>query len=297
MASVDIRDKRFRYETDLKQLYDDIVRTAHIAEVPCNEEITKKVLDTYHDFFAGSSVAFRTTTHEVEKRELHVRYIELGVPHDPYLMALSKGLLQKQHHPIYALLGEFQSRFPVLGYGVDFDVNYGLEKIWLFFPHTPRSVEEITSLPSVPNSIENYAEYFAAYDLSGINVFGLDYRHKSVNVYFPMRNHGGFPPQRVASMIRKVGFQVPTEEMLHYCSMADPVYYTFGWDSSDVKRACFAVVTSDHALVPTHLDPLIERFVAQVPFAGNGRTFIFNITFGPAGNYIKIENDYTECKW
>jgi len=297
MASVDKKYTGFRHKTDLKQLYDDIIKTAQIADVPYNTDIIWRILNTYRDFFSGSSVAFRTTTKAKDKRGLNVRYIELGVPHDPYLIALSEGLIEKQGHPIDDLLSEIQSQYPILGYGVDFEVSYGLEKIWPFFPHTPQLLEAICSLYCLPDGIRNYADYFARYDLAQVNVFALDYRHKSINLYFPMETPGLLPPHKIAAMIADLEFDVPPQEVLGYCSWANPVYYTFSWDSPRIERLCFAVVTPNLGDIPIHLDPLIERFTAQVPFAGNARTFIYNITLARRGSYIKIENDYTECKW
>jgi len=297
MVNVDKKYTGFRYKTDLKQLYDAIIQTAHIADVPYNTDIIWRVLNAYPDFFSGSSIAFRTTTKAKEKRGLNVRYIELGVPHDPYLIALSEGLITKQGHPIDDFLSEIQSQYSIRGYGVDFEVNYGFEKIWSFFPDAPQPIEAIYSLSSLPDSIRNYADYFAKYELATVNVFGLDYRHNSMNLYFPMERPGAFPPHKIASMIEDLELEIPTQEILEYCSIANPVYYTFSWDSSKIERLCFAVVTSDLSLIPVHLDPVIARYTAQAPFAGNARTFIFNITFGSSEDYIKIENDYTECKW
>jgi hypothetical protein len=287
----------FRYKTDLQQLCDDIVKTAYIADVPYDLDTIWRVLNTYKDFFAGSSVAFRTTTKAKEHRGLNVRYVELGVQHDPYRMALSDGLLVRQAHPMDDLLPEFQSRFPILGYGVDFEVTYGLEKIWTFFSYVRQTVESLFSLSNLPDGIRDYAAYFARHDLRSINVLGIDYRHRSMNLYFPMEEPNSFPQDKIAAMIADLNFEVPPEEILTYCSMANPVYFTFSWDTSRIERICFAIVTSDHKLIPRHLDPLIERFFVNVPFSNSDRTFIFNPTFSPNGYYLKIENDYTPCKW
>ena len=184
----------FKHKTDLNQLYEDIIKTTHIVDVPYNKEIIWKVLNTFQDFFSGSSVAFKTTTKPKEKRGLNVRYVELGVPHDPYVIALSAGLITKRGHPIDDLLPEIQSQFPIHGYGVDFEVSYGLEKIWPLFPHAPQPIERVYSLFSVPDSIRNYVDYFARHDLAFVNILGLDYRHKTINVYFPMERPGALRP-------------------------------------------------------------------------------------------------------
>ncbi|HMB22419.1 MAG TPA: aromatic prenyltransferase, partial [Anaerolineales bacterium] len=90
----------FRHKTDLETLYTDIVKAAEISEVAYDSNIIHKVLNVYKDFFSGSTITFTTNTVPKEKRRLAVRYVEFQVPHDPYTMALSAGLLETQGHPI-----------------------------------------------------------------------------------------------------------------------------------------------------------------------------------------------------
>jgi hypothetical protein len=285
----------FTHNTDLQRLYDDIEKTAEIAEVPCiDKDAIHNVLNVYKDFFAGSAISIRTSTKPKEKRGLNVRYFEHEVLHDPFRIAVDAGLIEKNGHPVIALLPELQARFPMDGYGgygVDFGVEYGFEKIWSFF-NGAQPIEEVYKIPCLPDSLKAYADYFAKYDLKGVRLFGLDYRNKSTNIYFFATDLNPLTMDTVTGMIQDLGFKLPSQELLEHCIRGVPIYFTFTWESPKVERLCFCT----HALqdqVPVHLDPLIARYVAEVPILSQHRLFIYNITLARDGNSIKIENDYT----
>ena len=282
----------FRHATDLDRLSCDIVAAAELAHAPYDREVIRRGLQAYGSFFAGSPVSFRTSTKKGPERRLNVRYVELGVPHDPYATALAEGFIRHEGHPLDNLLPEIQATYPVVGYGVDLEVAYGLEKIWPFFPHLPQPAARAYAMPSLPDAVKAQAGYFEKYGLEDFSLFALDYRNRTINLYFMVRP-GHLAPETIAGMIGDLGFQVPGQEILGYCSMAIPVYFTFSWDSPRVERLCFATVAFDERMLPTHLHPLIDRYCAGAPFAGPQRTFIFNLTFTRKGDFIKIENDYT----
>lgn len=282
----------FRHQTDLKRLHADILTAARIAAAPYDAERLWELLTAYADFFSGSSVSFRTSTRAPEQRELNVRYVELDVPHDPYLVALAQGFISRGGHPIDELMPEVQASYPILGYGVDVGAAYGLEKIWPFFPHQPQPVERVYSMCHMPASIKNYAPFFARYDLRVISLFGIDYRSRTVNLYF-MKPPGFFTAETILRMTADLGLTLERQELPRYCSMAIPIYLTFSWNSPHVERLCFAAVAPELQLVPTHLDPVIADYVNGAPFASRRRVFIFNVTFTRHGDFVKIENDYT----
>jgi hypothetical protein len=132
----------------------------------------------------------------------------------------------------------------------------------------------------------------ARYDLTDVAILGVDYRRRTVNLYF-LKPPGYFAPERLRHMAGDFGFDPPGEEWLRHAAMAVPIYFTFSWISPDVERLCFAAVAPTPHDVPVHLDPLIERYVAGAPFATPRKLFIYNMTLARGGNFIKIENDYT----
>jgi len=280
-----------RLTTGLERLYEDVEAAAELAGASCIRETTWGLLKAYRKFFMTSAVSFRTSTRAPEKRGLNVRYVELDTPEDPHPIARAEGFLSRTGHPLDDLLPEIQRQFPILGYGLDFGVSYGLEKIWAFFPHRPQPIEKVRSLPSIPESVWAHARYFARFGLNDLSLFALDYRNRTVNLYF-MRAPGSFSTGRLAELIGELGFEVPGEELLQHCTRSVPIYFTFTWDSPRVERLCFGVITSGPGQVPTHFHPLIERYTAGVPFATESRKFIYSVTLSRGEAFIKIENDY-----
>lgn len=282
----------FRLNTNLQQLHDDIIKTCEISEAPYNSEAIWGVLNPYQDLFKGATISFRTTTKS--KRAVNVRYVELIVPHDPFRTALQAGLIKKEGHPVENLIPEIQAQFTMdgwAGYGVDFGANNGLEKIWTFF-NGSQPIEEVYQLPSLPDSVKAHADYFAKYNLNDVRLIGMDYRNKSVNIYFFASEIKGFSPDVVVGMCKDLGFNVPSQELVGYCLQSLPIYYTFTWDSPRAERLCFCA----HGMggeIPVHLHPVIERYVANAPILTPYRPFFFNVTMARDGDFIKIENDYT----
>lgn len=283
----------FRHKNDLETLYADIVKAAEIAEVAYDSNIIHKVLGVYKDFFSGSTITFTTNTVPKEKRRLAVRYVEFQVPHDPYAIALSAGLLKTQGHPIENLQLEIQDQEDIIGYGTDLVVDYGIAKIWSFLKQHPAIDTLCSRLPSLPESVRQHLAFFEKYGLKYVTLFGLDFRNKTANIYFMIKKPGLFPPGKVAALLEELCLKVPAQEMLEHCAKAMICYFTFTWDSPQIERACFGVTESDATRIPTHLDPLLKKYVDHAPILTNERKFIYNITPSRQSIYIKIENDYT----
>src|SRR5512133_136526 len=131
-----------KLENDLQQFFRDIQVAAGVAGVPYNEAVIQKNLMAYEDYFRTSPTALRTTTKPPEKRDLSVRYMQAAIPHDPFAIALEKGLLTCQGHPIEEAAAELQARFNICGQGVDFSVDHGFEKTWPIF-NPALSVDDI----------------------------------------------------------------------------------------------------------------------------------------------------------
>jgi hypothetical protein len=277
-------------KTDLEQLVRDIKCTAELSEAPYDEKAVKQVITVYKEFFTNAAISFVTNTRPKEKRHLAVRYVDIQVPHDPYAMALENGLLHRQGHPIDDLFNEIRSKYQILGYGVDLAVHRGLSKIWVFLRDLPL-IEDVLTLSTLPNSLKQQAKYFAKHDLKYVSLFALDYVSKSVNIYF-MKRPGTLSPTGVTGMLEDAGLTVPEAAVFEHCLRGATIYPTFTWESDKIERMCFGAIAPVPEMVPTHLDPLIARYVANVPFACPQHLFIYSITTSRNGSFIKIENDY-----
>jgi hypothetical protein len=292
MSQGDNAQPGFMHRTNLQRMYDDIVKTAEIAHVSYNQEAIQRVFDVFRPYFSGSAISFVTNTRPREERHLSVRYVEIQVPHNAYDIAVEHGLVAREGHPIDNLVPDLRSKYSILGYGVDLAVDYGLAKIWQFLRALP-PVEEVSATPSLPAGIGQHMAYFSEYDLRHVSLFAMDYQRKTTNIYFMVKEPGLFPPAKVAGMFEDLGFAVPSDELLQHCSRAVTIYYTFNWDSPEIERICFGTIAPQPSLIPTHLHPLLKRYVEQVPCLSKDRVFIYSVTLARNDTFIKIENDYT----
>lgn len=277
--------------TNLEQMYNDIERASGIAGVPYNRDVIRSVLEAYKDFFSGSPVSFATNTRPLEERKLLVGYIDLQIPHDPFRTALEKGFIITGNHPIYELLMEIRSRFPLMGHGIGLEVSRGLVKISPFV--SPQPVEKVLQITSLPRSVRDYFPYFYRHNLEVFYLFELDYLNKGVNIYFKIKGPGQLTIQQVTDMLTGLDFEIPPSEILEYCTRASVISPTFSWDSDDITQLCFGVTAQGAHLVPTHLDPLLDIYTRQAPILSEQRKFIYSLTIERRVHYIKIENDYT----
>jgi 6-linalyl-2-O,3-dimethylflaviolin/7-geranyloxy-5-hydroxy-2-methoxy-3-methylnaphthalene-1,4-dione synthase len=278
---------------DIASLFRDIQHTARVAEVPCQADKVRPILEAYQDYFTCAAVALRTTNKPPGQRELSVRYIDIEQPHDPYAIALEHGFLTETGHPIDRFFRDVDAHYPILGYGIDLGVGHGFEKVWpLFSAALP--IEDAYALPSMPASVQRYDDYFKTYDLRLFSLFAIDYWHKTMNIYFPVKKPGAYPPDRVAEMIADLGCQVPDDEELALNAQTGIIYLTFSWDSDRCERLSFGVPHVPKAQFPTHLDPVFARLFDDTPVRADEARGAFMTAYAPDNrDYLKIEIDYT----
>ncbi len=282
----------FKCNNDLNQMVKDILKLGVLTGVKCNEDAIWKGLNAYKKFFSGSPVSIRTTTKPVENRDVSVRYVEMMIVHDPdpYTVAINEGLIEKNGHAIHKMILEVFDTFDILGYGVDLDARNGLSKIWPFI--VPGPIDSIFSMKYIPQSMKTYEEYFKKHKLFVFAVFAFDFLHETTNIYFMLRDPSTATPEKCKALVKDIGFEIASEEIMERCCQAAHLNYTFSWDSSRIERLCFGIACHDSKQVPTHFHPLIKKYVEESPFQSEMRKFIYGITFTPNGLYYKIENDY-----
>lgn len=281
-------------QLDLERLSRDIATTAALCDVPYKEDVIRTILEVYEDYFLSAAVSFRTTNRPAGKRDLSIRYVDVQNPQgDPYDRALKHGFLTQEGHPIENLIPDAKTAYPILGYGIDLGASHGFEKIWpLFSEAIP--IEKAYDLPAMPDSVRNYADYFAKYDLNLFSLFAVDYWHKTMNIYFPIKDPTPYPPERIAAMIADLGFQVPSQEELELNAQTGIIYYTFSWDSPHCERLSYGVPHMLERDFPTHLDPLFARLYQEAPTLTDEPRCAFMTAYGPNNSdYLKIEIDYT----
>lgn len=270
---------------DLESVYAATAETARALDVPCDRERLWPILRAYEPGFTGAAVALRTTT---RGGGLSVRFFGPTFDPDPYLLALDRNFTATADHPVDRLHQEIQDRGSVLFRGVDVGVTSGFAKIWsIYSGDGSKSVAEMSRTPAMPSSVGGNLDYFARHGLDTITGIAVDYRSRSVNVYFPFTG-----PRDPEPMIEDLGLRVPGDDVLDLCRQAFSVYFTFTWDSPDIERVCFPVRAPEPHLVPTHLDPLLARFVKGARFHRDDHAYCYAIAPSRHGTYYKVENFY-----
>ncbi len=275
----------------LEVLFRDIEAAAQICEVEPLEDQYVPVMRTYEPFFTGAAVAMRTTSHPAGKRDLDIRYVDTVQGYDPYPVAVEKGFLTPDGHPIYDLLPALNEAISFCGYGIDVSVTHGMRKIWPFMK-ARTTIEEVCRIPALPDSVRNAMDYYKKYDLSTVSLLALDYLSRTVNLYCFTGGRELFTPQKVAGQIADAGFLVPPEDEVLTNATAASIYLTFNWDSPDIVRLSYVLpVPLEH--VPLKLPEHLTRFIAEAPTYADERRYIYNTAYAHGEVYTKMELDYT----
>jgi hypothetical protein len=278
---------------ELAGLYSGIEESARLLDVVCSRDKVWPILTTYGDALAQAVIAFRVATGARHVGELDCRFT---IPNDvdPYALALSNGFITETGHPIGALLSDIRERCPIDCYGIDFGVVGGFKKIWPFFPpYDLQMLPRLAGIPSMPRGLAENASFFSRHRLGDkISLIGIDYQHRTVNVYFGELPAECLEPKTIGSMLREAGLPAPSEQMLRLVREAFGIYVTLSWDSPRIERICFAVMTPDPIALPVRIEPKIEQFVRNVPYADVGRKFVYAVTASTDGEYYKLQSYY-----
>lgn len=273
---------------ELEDLYSAIEASAALVDVACSRDQAWPILTAY-DAARQDVIAFRVATDARNDGDFNCRFsLPEGV--DPYAVALSNGFTNQTSHPVGTLLSEIHERFPINSSGVDFGVVRGFRKIWVYFPDGAfQRLSGFLDIPSMPGSLAENVEVFARHGLDDrVDVFGIDYHHKTVNLYFP----GPPDPETARSLHRDVGLPEPSEQMLKFCERAFGYYTTLSWDSPKIERISFGAKSQDPLALPIRLGPKIEHFVKNVSYGVNDPKLIYAAMTSAGEEYYKLQAYY-----
>lgn len=204
-----------------------------------------------------------------------------------------KYLEDAQYQPAYKLLEG------MIVDGCDFNTNGGLCKIWAYTNMDP--IEKLLENPYLPEGVHANADLLRALGLNSYFFLAADFEKNSSNVYFPWQ-----PKQRntewVTSFSEAVGnsiSDVALQGILETCEDTIGIGITFNWDSNEIQRACF-YNTSPSAAAPALDDStreIREKIRTEMPTLLHEPSFFYNWSIGKAGEFAKIEKDYSGDFW
>ncbi|MBU3063015.1 hypothetical protein KO481_15965 [Nocardia sp. NEAU-G5] len=276
----------------LDRLRQDLREFARLSEARYVPAAVDPVLDALAELWTSSWIGVRTTTHPVGQREVSARLMNSSPTADPVGTLRDAGLLTFTGHPMEKLLTEIPAAVPVR-WGVDLAVATGVQKIWLVFPEL-LTVRRMLGFSGVPAAAGTHAEHLTRYG-GDIGMMAIDFVSHTMNWYSRVLTPGELTPSDIVTILRELNFAPAADEELALFARTFNAYRTFSWNSPDIQRICFPV-RSDAAGFPTHLDPVLERFVTGAPYADTGpRGFVFYTAYGPTGRYYKVQADYTSA--
>jgi hypothetical protein len=273
---------------ELAALYSAIEESARLVDVACSRDQAWPILTAY-DAASQEVIAFRVASDTRHGGDFNCRFsLRTGV--DPYAVALSEGLTTETDHPVGTLLADLQERCPIDSSGVDFGVVGGFRKIWVYFPAGEfQRLAGLVDLPSMPRSLAENVGVFARHDLDDrVDVVGIDYHDRTVNLYFP----GPPDPETARSLHRDIGLPEPSEQMLKFCAAAFGFYTTLSWDSPSIERISFGAKSQDPLALPVRLGPKIEHFVKSVPYGVDDPKLVYAAMTSTGAEYYKLQSYY-----
>ncbi|MFF2188854.1 aromatic prenyltransferase [Streptomyces sp. NPDC058155] len=287
--------------TELADLYSAIEESARLLDVPYAQDKVRSVLTAYEEVLANTPIAFRMGTGQRYSNDVDWRFPVPTDGVDPYTTALAHGLLESTDHPIASLFLEVAERCETTFYGVDFGAATGLKKLYLAFPADDMEpLSTLLDLPSMPRSVAENYDFFVRHGMDGkqMPMFSMDYRHRTVNLYFNALSPETLAPQSVRSIFRDLELPEPSEQLLKLSGRAFGFYATLGWDSPKIERSAFSILVKDPADLPVPMEPEIEKFLAGIRRQAADDKFLYYVAMSSTGEEIyKFQSYYQFQPW
>ncbi|MFI5687594.1 aromatic prenyltransferase [Streptomyces sp. NPDC051636] len=278
---------------DVERVYAAMEEAAGLLGVTCARDKVYPLLTAFQDKLTEGVVVFSMAS---GRRATELDFsISVPASHgDPYATVVEKGLFPDTGHPVDDLLADTQKHLPVSLFAIDGEATGGFKKTYAFFPTDDMpGVAQLSAIPSMPSSVAENAELFARYGLDKVQMTSMDYKKRQVNLYFSDLDRKHLEPESVLALVRELGLHVPTELGLEFCKRSFAVYPTLSWDTGKIDRLCFAVISTDPALVPSQ-DPgdieLFHTYATKAPYSyvGEKRTLVYGLTLSPEEEYYKL---------
>lgn len=285
--------------TEVEDVYSAIEESCRLLNIAASRDKIVPILLAYRDALATDALIVFTTGTGSHAGELDWT-LTLPPDCDPYAVAVANGFIPKTDHPADALLADIRERCSIRGYAIDCEVAGGFNKTYSFFATDDLpTVSTLAGIGSMPRGLAENASFLARHGLDDdVSMLSIDYRRRSVNVYFGRLPALSLEPRTVLSMVGELGLREPGEQSLKLIRKSFSVYPTFTWDTPEIARICYAVITQDPRGLPTRLlpggiEPEVEQFATRAPRVDTGaRTLVYGITLPPGEEYYKVGSYY-----
>lgn len=278
-----------RTDTDL--LHTAVAEAADLVDIACSRDRVRPVLTAFPDAITAP-IVFNVVTSGGRIKDLSFDFMVPPGDGDPYPRALAHGLAEETDHPVRSLFSDIQAaRFPVQSYGVDYRINAGFSKTYVFFPLGGlQSVGELADLPSMPRGLSERVDTFTDFGLHDkVSALAIDYTRRTWNVYVNGLSADHVERAAVLAMLREFGLPEPSEQLLDFIATSSALYPTFGWDSPKIERISFSTRTTDPAALPTRIEPALEKFARSVPYTYDGdRVLVYAGALSHGEEYYKL---------
>ena len=254
-------------------LYAAIEESAQLVGAPSSRDGIEPILSAYGDALTEAGLVVSVSTDEHPPAELDYTLTVPAAAGDPLAIALANGFVGPTDHPVGALLPDIQARATISEHLIDCGSVSGFSKIYAHFPFHPLGVPELAAIASMPPAVAENADLFARHHLDHVAMIGIDYKRRSVNLYFAQITDEFRQASNILSLQRALGLPEPQDRMLDFALKSFRVYVTLNWDSAAIERICFAhppVRDWNPAALPVPIEPEVEKFVqnSQRTYAG-----------------------------
>ncbi|MEU3794776.1 aromatic prenyltransferase [Streptomyces fructofermentans] len=282
--------------TDAEELYAAIEETARLVGAPCSREKVWPILAEYRNGFAEGGVVFSAQAGERHAGELDYG---LAVPPgigDPYAHALAHGFVTATDHPVAALLSDIRERCAVAEHFADCGVVGGFRKLYAHFPRDLQKIGHLSDIPSMPRAVADNAEFFARYGMDDVVMIGVNYKNRTVSLYFQFTKEHRPAPHTIRSMLHDLGMKEPDEATLEFAAKSFRANITLGWESPEILRVAFAPPPGpslDLSTAPIPAGPHLEQFVTRSPRAYTGeRINLFAVKWTRDKEFLEVCSYY-----
>ncbi|MFD3701038.1 aromatic prenyltransferase [Streptomyces sp. NPDC058646] len=287
--------------TEVEKLYSALQESARLVGAPYSRDKVQPILTAFGDALADGVVVFSVQTGGRHSGELDYSFMAPPGLGDPYPHAVAHGFITESDHPVHSVLSDIQGRWGIREHFVDCGVVGGFKKLYAHFPDDLQKVSALAAVPSVPRAVAENADLFARYGLDEVAMIGVDYKRRTMNLYFQFSPDGRPGAEAIGSMLREIGLHEPDQRMLEFAQKSMRANITFSWDSPRIVRVAFAPPPGlglDPAAVPAPIEPHIERFVTTAPRAYEGeRMTLFGVKWFPDGEFIDVCTYYRLSSW